>query len=185
MLIGAANGGPDLLQLNASALGQYVEIVAAIPYASLGIASDELLSAIKDSGMPAKIFYRIDWSVPFDTRIIESMVTSNFQFSGVLNYLHAKVFWWKGWGAYIGSNNLTDRACFQNYELGVFLTDEQLRQLNLVEGLSFFFDTLHQASIQPSQELLNLLKSQVEKLAVYHTLRRDLEFNFAKSLQKL
>jgi phosphatidylserine/phosphatidylglycerophosphate/cardiolipin synthase-like enzyme len=185
MLIGSGNGGPDLLQLNASALGQCVEVVAAIPYASIGVASDELLSAIRDSELPARIFYRIDWSVPFDTRLIENMATSTLQFSGVLNYLHAKVFWWKGWGAYIGSNNLTDRACFQNYELGVFFTDEQLRMLNLIDGLTSFFETLHQETIQPSEKLLNLLKLQVEKLSAYHALRRDLEIDFAKSLQNL
>ncbi|MGP0718940.1 phospholipase D-like domain-containing protein, partial [Escherichia coli] len=56
--------------------------------------------------------------------------------------LHSKVIWWKGYGAYIGSANLTDRAWNMNIEPGVFYTESDLYNSDLISRLEDFFDNL-------------------------------------------
>lgn len=70
----------------------------------------------------------------------------------VHHFLHAKVIWWTGQGAYIGSINLTDGAWNQNYEAGVFLTEDELDTNGMNLKLRAFFDQLEEDSFPLTQK---------------------------------
>jgi hypothetical protein len=57
-----------------------------------------------------------------------------------------------GQGAYIGSANLTDRAWFENYEAGVYLTEAELEHAGLILELENFFEGLALKSFDLTQE---------------------------------
>jgi hypothetical protein len=52
------------------------------------------------------------------------------------------VIWWKGYGAYIGSANHTDRGWLTNIEAGVFLEEDELLANGMDSQLESFFDYL-------------------------------------------
>ena len=57
---------------------------------------------------------------------------------------HPKVIWWGGYGAYIGSANLTDSGWLRNIECGLFISDPELIQHGLDLELERFFEQLEQ-----------------------------------------
>lgn len=65
-------------------------------------------------GKSLEFFGRYDGTCPIDTQLLEWALQprhlANLSWRVVPTYLHAKVIWWVGQGAYIGSANLTDRA---------------------------------------------------------------------------
>ena len=61
-------------------------------------------------------------------------------------WLHSKVIWLVGEGAYIGSANLTDRAWMNNIESGIYFTQSDLEENNLINQLEIFFDNIHSIS---------------------------------------
>lgn len=82
--------------------------------------------------------------------------------------LQSKFIWWKGYGAYIGSANLTDRAWHTNIEASIFFTESDLYSSNLIEQLEKFFDSLASLDccVDLSDDIINehrlLLKSKLE-----------------------
>lgn len=46
----------------------------------------------------------------------------------VLRKLHAKVIWWRGYGVYVGSANLTSAAWYNNIEAGVFFSESEIAE---------------------------------------------------------
>jgi hypothetical protein len=78
----------------------------------------------------------------------------NFSFYFVPDIFHPKAIWWHGYGAYIGSANLTKSAWSGNIEAGVFFTEEELSEHNLRDTLTEFFLEVHRRSHPLTQELM-------------------------------
>jgi hypothetical protein len=70
---------------------------------------------------------------------------------------HPKVIWWKGYGAYIGSANLTERGWFGNIEAGIFLSHHELVENDFEDELTNFFDELDTRSSPLTQEIYDEL----------------------------
>lgn len=175
----------DFLQLHAFAANNCTSISASIPYATLGIASEEFYEEIKKSQKPASTFFRIDWSIPFDTRLIKKYSSDSVIFRGIHENLHAKVIWWKGCGIYIGSCNLTDRACFENFEMGVFISEGEREMDLLTSDLEIFFTELEKNSISTSENLIDILDLQNEILRPFREFRRNLMDEFKEKIEQL
>ena len=82
---------------------------------------------------PLKIWVRYDYSVPVRLDILEGFLTKrspNYVCKLVASYYHPKVIWWREYGVYIGSANLSNSAWFENIEAGIFLTEEIYKQLS-------------------------------------------------------
>jgi phosphatidylserine/phosphatidylglycerophosphate/cardiolipin synthase-like enzyme len=81
---------------------------------------------------------------------------------------HSKIIWWKGYGAYIGSANLTESAWYTNIESGIFFTESDLYSSNLIEQLEEFFDNLASldSCVDLSKDIIDeqrqLLKLKIE-----------------------
>ncbi|HCD4852076.1 TPA: phosphatidylserine/phosphatidylglycerophosphate/cardiolipin synthase family protein, partial [Klebsiella pneumoniae] len=115
---------------------------------------------------------RYDHTVPVAPSFLSKLLinTKNNIFCKLVpDCLHSKVIWWKGYGAYIGSANLTDRAWNMNIEAGVFYTESDLYNSDLISQLEDFFDNLAflDCCIDLSQEIIDeqkkLQKLKIEK----------------------
>lgn len=115
---------------------------AAIAY---GSDSTTLVDSCLRSRRRLDIWMRYDHTVPVAPQLLRKLLAStarNIFCTLVPDVLHAKVIWWKNYGAYIGSANLTDRAWNTNIELGIFLSESQMDATGVTEQLEAFFEQL-------------------------------------------
>lgn len=172
----------DFLQLHEDAMEQCHDIIASIPYSVLDDACEEFFNRLSASGATATIYFRIDWSIPFDPQIIAKFSNEKISFRGVFDNLHAKVIWWKKWGFYIGSSNLTNRACFINHEAGLFF-HEQDKKDDIPNELDEFFSELDRESIACDEKLIEKLGAQYIRLDGFRKQRALLSSDFMTSLE--
>lgn len=122
-------------------------VVAAIAY---GDDRTELLQHCIDNKFRLDIWMRYDHTVPvapsFLTKLLKN-TKNNIFCKLVPDALHSKIIWWKGYGAYIGSANLTNRAWYSNIEAGVFFTESDLINSGMLEQLTEFFDNLESLDV--------------------------------------
>lgn len=91
------------------------------------------------------IWMRYDHTVPVAVPLLKRLLRhhkDNVFCNLIPDRLHSKVIWWKGYGAYIGSANLTDRAWVSNVEAGVFLSEADLQSGGMQNELENFFEIL-------------------------------------------
>ena len=115
---------------------------AAIAY---GSDSSTLIDNCLENSRKLDIWMRYDHTVPVAPRLLRYLlknINKNIFCYLVPDVLHAKVIWWKNYGVYIGSANLTDRAWRSNIEFGVFIPEDDLEEHNQLEEIEFFFDSL-------------------------------------------
>lgn len=91
------------------------------------------------------IWMRYDHTVPVTPLLLRKLLKSTDQ--NVFCYLvpdvlHSKVIWWKNYGVYIGSANLTDRAWVTNIEFGVFIPETDLEIDGGISEIEIFFEEL-------------------------------------------
>ncbi|MET4819912.1 phospholipase D-like domain-containing protein [Endozoicomonas lisbonensis] len=118
------------------------------------------------------IWMRYDHTVPVVVPMLERLLrhhSDNVYCKLIPDFLHSKVIWWKGYGAYIGSANHTDRAWLTNIEAGLFLTEEDLESNGMIPELETFFDYLNTLD-----KAFPLTREVVEEMKVLQNLRRDM-----------
>lgn len=74
--------------------------------------------------IPLRLWGRYDSSVPVSPLAMRWFLdrkSADFTCRLIPDYFHAKVIWWHGYGAYVGSANLSSRAWDENREAGAFL----------------------------------------------------------------
>ncbi|WP_058834418.1 hypothetical protein [Luteimonas abyssi] len=115
--------------------------------AAIAYGDDErtLVQSCLDKRKRLDIWMRYDHTVPVAPKLLRhllSCASRNVFCRLVPDVLHAKVIWWRGYGVYIGSANLTDRAWMTSIELGAFLPESELEAGQQMGELERFFDTL-------------------------------------------
>lgn len=121
-------------------------VLAAIAYGSS--ASDEaqdLLGHAVINKLRLDLWMRYDETVPVSIAFLKRLLKhqkDNVFTQFVPDCFHSKVIWWKGYGAYIGSANHTDRGWLTNIEAGIFLTEDELAANGMDAELEEFFDYL-------------------------------------------
>jgi hypothetical protein len=137
---------------------------AAIAYGSDG---STLVENCLQHGRRLDIWMRYDHTVPVDPRLLRLLLQHtgrNIFCSLIPDVLHAKVIWWKNYGVYIGSANLTDRAWVSNIEFGVFIPEQDLEANGGISEIEGFFESLiscdaaQQLTEEIIQEQENILK---------------------------
>lgn len=103
---------------------------------------------------------RYDHTVPVQPRLLTQLlknIKNNIFCRLIPDVLHAKIIWWQGYGAYIGSANLSNRAWWTNIETGMFFTEEDLVSNNMVVQLEKYFDELKELeeSVPLSQDIID------------------------------
>lgn len=77
----------------------------------------------------------------------------------IKGHFHSKIIWWHGFGAYIGSANLTAAAWTTNVECGVFYDESEIVGTQLQVDLEQQFDYLRVSSSPVTSELVKALRS--------------------------
>lgn len=126
-------------------------VQAALAYgSSINTPKAGLVGHCVESKLRLDLWMRYDESVPVAVPMLETLLKhqrDNVFTKFIPDKLHAKVIWWKGYGAYIGSANHTDSAWFSNIELGVFFTDDELVSNGLDVQLEDFFSYLRSLDV--------------------------------------
>lgn len=147
--IGKPLSGGMLQHAHVNAIDECTEVRVAIPYAQHGVNDILVFDDCVRRNKKLTFYGRVDGSCPIDLKILEWFIkrqSLNAVCRLVPHWLHAKVIWWVGQGAYIGSANLTDRAWFKNFEAGIYLTEEELEQFDMTLELEAFFNGLEDNS---------------------------------------
>lgn len=141
------------------------EVLAAIAYAS--VDNLHLFNSCKKHGKNLTYYGRYDERVPVEPGVVKWFLdqgSPNFVCRMVPDVLHAKVIWWVDVGAYIGSANLSDRAWNSNIEAGIYLSQDDLEDLGMLDELSQFFNVVGTRSQPVGSEfyehLLELVKQR-------------------------
>jgi hypothetical protein len=153
--IGKPITGSMLVNMHYQCIESCSEVKAAIAYAQQGTNKIHLFEDCLTNEKKLTFYGRLDGSCPIDIRILAwflSLKSPNATCRLVPHWLHAKVIWWVGAGAYVGSANLTERAWNNNYEAGLFLTHEELEHMGVILHLDAFFDGLEEKSIPLNKE---------------------------------
>ena len=157
-----------------SPLHEVGEVYAAIAYGShSNNDKDDFISNCLNNGSRLDIWMRYDHTVPVSVPLMRRILShyrDNIFCNLIPDCLHSKVIWWKGYGAYIGSANLTDRAWMTNIEAGVFMTDADLQESGMDLGLEDFFEALAQL-----KEGFPLSEEVIQELEAIDKARRGIE----------
>lgn len=148
--------------------GQEVERVdAAVAYAT---REDLLFDWCWDNEVPLRFWGRFDAAVPVSVPILKGFLDRrSARYScKLVRCFHPKVIWWRGYGAYIGSANLTPSAWYNNVEAGMFLTEEELEGSGQALELEALFTKIDGEASPLTQELYNLLERRSQELQRRH-----------------
>lgn len=146
---------------NAAKTTDYVE--AAVAY-----ATDEtlLFDWCWNNNIPLRFWGRFDDSVPVAVRILRSFLTRkspNFACK-LLTHFHAKVIWWHGVGAYVGSANLSDPAWYGNIEAGCFFDETEMEASAIDIQLRAFFRRIDENASPLTEELFKVIEDRAKEL---------------------
>lgn len=149
-------------------------VLAAVAYASAD--NLELFQLCKQHDKVLTFYGRYDESVPVSPTIVKWFLDQknpNLECRVVPDILHAKVIWWVGVGAYIGSANLSQRAWYSNIEAGVFFSQEELEDSEMESELEDFFEATEQHSKAINDEFLrHLLRLEAFNTEGYKSQKR-------------
>ena len=147
-------------------------VLAAIAYGSdSNNEDDDLIGNCLKYKLRLDIWMRYDHTVPVAVPMLERLLRhhkDNIFCKLIPDFLHSKVIWWRGYGAYIGSANHTDRAWLTNIEAGLFLTEEDLETNGMTSELEGFFDSLSNLD-----KAFSLTHEIVEEMRALDKLRKD------------
>jgi hypothetical protein len=96
----------------------------------------------------------------------------------IKGHFHSKIIWWHGFGAYIGSANLTSNAWFTNVECGVFFEEGEIIGTKTQADLEQQFEYLRTNSAPVTKELLKALSSLSPAEKSVYVARRKLKEQF-------
>lgn len=157
-------------------------VLAAIAYGdSAADEAQDLIGHALTNKLRVNLWMRYDHTVPVSVRLLKRLLfglQSNIFTCFIPDYFHAKVIWWKGYGAYIGSANHTDRGWMTNIEVGVFLEEDELVANGMDSELDAYFDYL--ADLDKS---IPISEEYVKEMEHLDQLNRD-AFAAAKKARK-
>ncbi|WP_303760972.1 phospholipase D family protein [Alcanivorax jadensis] len=141
-------------------------VLAAIAYGSSAteITKDLVGHSVRNR-LRLDIWMRYDHTVPVSVPLLKRLLLNqkdNVFTKFIPDCFHPKVIWWKGYGAYIGSANHTERGWLTNIEAGVFVSEDDLVSSGMDGQLLDFFDYLRglDVAIPISEEYV----SEMERL---------------------
>lgn len=155
-------------------------VLAAIAYGNDD--NEKLVQNCVDLGCRLDIWMRYDHTVPVQPSLLRKLLRNsnmNIFCKLIPDVLHSKVIWWRGYGAYIGSANLTGRAWTTNIEAGVFFDDSEILSNGMDIQLEGFFETL-----ENDCESYALSMDIVEEMEEFQRQRREIGKINAESRKK-
>jgi hypothetical protein len=136
--------------------------------AAVAYATDEslLFEYCWNRQIPLRYWGRFDETIPVNLGILRSFLarrSPNFTCK-LLRHFHAKVIWWHGVGAYVGSANLSNAAWYNNIEAGCFFDEAEMAASGMDIQLRSFFRRVDENSSPLSEELYRAIESRSREL---------------------
>ena len=156
VVMGEMNG-VRLLDLMNLSVGKCSRATAAVAYAS---RSDPFFEHCVASGIPVDFYGLLDETGAVSLPVLQFMLKAGplaFNPRLIKGHFHSKIIWWHGFGAYIGSANLTSNAWFTNVECGVFFEESEIVGQQLQTDLELQFEYLRKNSVPVTNELVKAL----------------------------
>ena len=161
-------------------------VKVAVAYAD-NFAEEKLIKFCKDREIPLIFYGRMDHSCPISSNVLEKFLQLGPSYTCKLikNFFHPKVLWFEGYGAYIGSANLTHRSWYKNIEIGTWFTNDDLIKFNFIEELEDFFETIEEKSNPLTRELLNKLLSFEQKSVAFYEEQKKIKKIFEQTFSPI
>lgn len=153
------------------------EVWAAVAYASRSTGSHTLISHCLKNDIPLKFWGRLDDQVAVDVETLNlflNRASADFVCKLVPRH-HAKVIWWRGFGVYVGSANLTYPAWNMNIEAGCFFEEDEL-QPDQIDDLEQMFAKLDENASVLNTELRDLMIERGKRIARAREQAKDASF---------
>ena len=155
--------GRYLREITDNAANETELVEAAVAYAT---REELLFEWCWEKGVPLRYWGRFDETIPVSLHILRLFLqrrSPNFVCK-LLTHFHAKVIWWHGVGAYIGSANLTDQAWYQNIEAGCFFEEAEMVASGMDEQLRAFFTRVDEYASPLNDELFKAIEAREKEL---------------------
>lgn len=170
-----------LQNLLGEVIGSCTRVRAAVAYAKR--REMRLFEACKRHEKPLEFFGRYDHTVAVAPEVLKWFLdqkSPQYACKLVPDILHAKVIWWVGAGAYIGSANLTQQAWDSNIEAGVFLEQDELEE-GMESELQHFFAVVNERARPLTDEIYKEQKLLAERRKDLSTRDYEIERQFEES----
>ncbi|EAV40428.1 hypothetical protein SIAM614_21400 [Stappia aggregata IAM 12614] len=161
-MMGGINGN-YLTNITLQATAETQEVLAAVAYST---EMDLLFDWCWDNGIPLKYYGRLDEGVAVRPSILSAFLSrqsARFQ-CRLVQHHHAKVIWWREYGLYIGSANLTASAWYKNVEVGCFFPEAEINE-DMAADILDLFDVLDRNSSPLTDELLAVMLKRAKQIA--------------------
>jgi hypothetical protein len=150
-------------------------VQAAVAYASS--IDHPLVKDCHDRRIRCQIWSRHDHTLPTALPVLEwahkvGEKNGNITWKLLGSFYHPKVIWWRGFGVYIGSANLTKAAWSSNCEAGIFVTETQLDAEGVRDQLEDFFADIDEQSHQITPQILDDARALLEYETEIDALRK-------------
>jgi hypothetical protein len=165
LVAGGVNGFYLRQILDNASLHEVARVDAAVAY-----ATDERLLFDwcweRRESVSLRFWGRFDEGVPVAAPILRTFLTRQSPrfVCKLVRQFHPKVIWWRGYGAYIGSANLTQSAWYGNFEAGVFLTDDELDAAGIATDLDHLFEKIDEHASPLTEELVRQIEQRNAEL---------------------
>ena len=162
LILGGINGN-YLTNITLNAAAETQEVLAAVAYAT---EMNLLFDWCWEKGIPLKYYGRLDEGVAVNPSILSQFLnrkSARFQ-CRLVQHHHAKVIWWREFGLYIGSANLTGSAWHKNVEAGCFFPEAEITD-EMAEDVLELFNVLDRNSTPLTDELLDVMFKRAKQMA--------------------
>jgi len=156
VVMGEMNG-VRLLDLMNGSVGKSSRVSAAVAYAT---QSDPFFEHCQHHGTPLDYYGLLDEGAAVSLPLLQHMLRAGPLVVNprlINGHFHSKIIWWHGYGAYIGSANLTSKAWFTNVECGVFFDEADIIGQPMQTDLEQQFAYLRKNSAPVTNELVKAL----------------------------
>jgi len=162
LIMGGINGH-YLRNVTENCARETEEVLAAVAYAT---DSSLLFEWCWNNKIPLRFYGRLDDGVAVTTPILTDFLrrkSPNFV-CRLVQHHHAKIIWWRGFGVYIGSANLTGSAWYKNVEAGCFFPEEEIND-EMAGDILEMFRVLEEHSTPLTEELVKEMMHRAKSLA--------------------
>jgi hypothetical protein len=161
LIMGGINGN-YLRNITENAVEETQEVLAAVAYAT---DMTLLFDWCWDNAIPVRFYGRLDESVAVSPTILSTFLarkSARFQ-CRLVQHHHAKVIWWRNYGLYIGSANLTANAWYKNVEAGCFFQEAEITD-DMARDVLELFNALDRNSTPLTEELLEIMQKRSKQI---------------------
>lgn len=162
LMMGGINGN-YLRNITENAASDTQEVLAAVAYAT---DISLLFDWCWGNSIPLRFYGRLDDGVAVSTSILSTFLnrkSARFQ-CRLVQHHHAKVIWWREYGLYIGSANLTQSAWYKNVEAGCFFPEAEISD-DMAADILDLFAVLDRNSTPLTDELLAVMQKRAKQLS--------------------